>query len=69
MGRSKAEIMSELTFLRQRLEKLEQLFNLSDNDDDTESIIYEEKAVQLRYSKVLREAKDEKISVASGRED
>ncbi len=59
----KQEILSELEYLRDRLEKLEQLFNFSDNDEETESLIYEQKAVMLRYSAVIREAKRLGISV------
>lgn len=57
MEKEKQDILNELSYLRDRLEKLEQLFNLTDDPDETESLIYEEKAVMLRYSKALKEAK------------
>ncbi len=65
MERPKNEVIAELSYLRDRLEKLEQLFNLCEDEDETEALIYEEKAVMLRYSRVLREAKEQ--AAASGR--
>lgn len=53
----KEEILTEIAYLRDRLEKLNMLFNMAETDDETESLIYEEKAVMLRYSRVLKEAK------------
>ena len=53
----KEEILEELAYLRDRLEKLGQLFNMAETAEETESLIYEEKAVMLRYSAVIREAK------------
>ncbi len=64
----KQEILGELSYLRDRLEKLEQLFNMSENEAETEALIYEEKAVMLRYSNTLREAKRLGISVFAGEE-
>ena len=68
MERKGTEILSELSYLRDRLEKIRQLFDFSDNDEDTESLIYEEKAVLLKYSKVLKEAKEQGITAFSGGE-
>ena len=53
----KEEILEEIGILRDRLEKLEILFNMAETPEETESLIYEEKAVMLRYSYILREAK------------
>lgn len=64
----KQEILGELSYLRDKLEKLEQLFNMSENEAETEALIYEEKAVMLRYSNTLREAKRLGISVFAGEE-
>lgn len=69
MENKKKEIMSELFYLKERIEKLEQLFNLSENEADIEAIIYEEKAVMLRYSRVLREAKRLGIRAEEGLEE
>ena len=63
----KEEILEELAYLRDRLEKLGQLFNMAETAEETESLIYEEKAVMLRYSAVIREAKRMGIT-AEGKE-
>lgn len=68
MERKNQEIFDELMYLHNRLEKLQQLFDFSDNDEETEALIYEEKAVMLRYSKVLREAKELGITAFAGKE-
>lgn len=61
------EILEEIGILRDRLEKLDMLFNMADTPEETESLIYEEKAVMLRYSYVLREAK--KLGITAERTD
>lgn len=53
----KKEIFEELAYLKDRLEKLNMLFNMAETAEETESLIYEEKAVMLRYSSAIREAK------------
>lgn len=63
----KEEILTEIACLRDRLEKLNMLFNMAETDDETESLIYEEKAVMLRYSYVIREAK--KLGITAERMD
>lgn len=68
MVRKREEVLAELSYLKDRLEKLELLFNLSDNSEETESLIYEEKAVMLRYSRAIREAKELGITAAAGKE-
>ncbi len=66
MERNRRELLDELSYLSDRLEKIRQLFDLSEDDEETESLIYEEKAVLLRYSKVLREAKEKGITAFAG---
>ncbi len=61
------EILEEIGILRDRLEKLDMLFNMAETPEETESLIYEEKAVMLRYSYVLREAK--KLGITAERTD
>ncbi|MBR4112278.1 MAG: DUF2508 family protein [Ruminiclostridium sp.] len=63
----KEEILTEIAYLRDRLEKLNMLFNMAETDDETESLIYEEKAVMLRYYYVIREAK--KLGITAERTD
>lgn len=68
MGIKEQEVLDELSYLRDRLEKLEQLFNMTGDEEETEALIYEEKAVKLRYSKAVREAKRLGIRVYAGKE-
>lgn len=63
----KEEILEEIGILRGRLEKLDILFNMAETPEETESLIYEEKAVMLRYSYILREAK--KLGIKAERTD
>lgn len=63
----KEEILEELAYLRDRLEKLNTLFNMAETDEETEALIYEEKAVMLRYSYIIREAK--KLGITAERTD
>lgn len=63
----KEEILEEIGILRDRLEKLDILFNMAETPEETESLIYEEKAVMLRYSYILREAK--KLGIKAERTD
>lgn len=64
---TKEEILEEIGILRDRLEKLDILFNMAETLEETESLIYEEKAVMLRYSYILREAK--KLGIRAERTD
>lgn len=64
---TKEEILEEIRILHDRLEKLDVLFNMAETPEETESLIYEEKAVMLRYSYVLREAK--KLGIRAERTD
>ena len=63
----KEEILEEIGILKDRLEKLDILFNMAETPEETESLIYEEKAVMLRYSYILREAK--KLGIKAERTD
>lgn len=63
----KEEILEEIGILRDRLKKLDILFNMAETPEETESLIYEEKAVMLRYSYILREAK--KLGIRAERTD
>lgn len=58
MEREEQELFAELSHIRDRLEKQEQLFNLATDDDEIEALIFEEKALSLRYSSLLRRARE-----------
>lgn len=59
MKNGQAELLVELANARERLEKIEQLFNSATDEVEIEALIYEERAEQLRYSALLRRAKEE----------
>ncbi len=61
------EILEEIGILTDRLEKLNMLFNMAETPEETEALIYEEKAVMLRYSYVIREAK--RLGITAERTD
>lgn len=61
------EILEEIEILRCRLENLSMLFNMAETPEETEALIYEEKAVMLRYSFVIREAK--RLGITAERTD
>ncbi len=64
---NREEILEELSLLRSRLENLSMLFNMAETPEETESLIYEEKAVMLRYSFIIREAK--RLGITAERTD
>lgn len=66
--REKEAVLCELNTLRERLEKLSQVFNMITDEEEIESVIYEEKAVMLRYSLVVKKAKELGIIVFNGKE-
>ncbi len=53
-----AGIIEELSRTREKLEKLEQLYNIATDEVEIEALIYEERAERLRYSALLRRAKE-----------
>ena len=54
--------------MHERLEKLSEIFNMTVDEDEIESIIYEEKAVMLRYSLALKRAKELGMKAFDGKE-
>ncbi len=58
MDREERELFAEISHIRDRLEKQEQLFNLATDGDEIEALIFEEKALSLRYSSLLRRARE-----------
>lgn len=51
-------ILSELERVRAMLYKNGQLYDLAEKDSDTEALIYEHKALTVRYSALLAKAKE-----------
>ena len=52
-------IPNELSLLKDRLQKNEQLFNLAEEEAVIEALIFERKAIMLRYSAAIEKAKKE----------
>lgn len=53
-----AGLIEELSRTREKLEKLEQFYNMATDEVEIEALIYEERAERLRYSALLRRAKE-----------
>lgn len=51
-------ILAEIDRVRAMLYKNGQLFDLSEDDENTEALIYEHKALSVRYSALLAKAKE-----------
>lgn len=45
------------------LKKYEQLFNMTENDDLLEALIYEHKALESRYTYLMKKARDMEIEI------
>ncbi|MBP5605737.1 MAG: DUF2508 family protein [Ruminiclostridium sp.] len=58
MTDEKELILSELRRVRAMLFKNEQLFEFAEDDAETEALIYENRALNIRYSSLIRKAKD-----------
>ena len=53
-----AGLIEELSRTREKLEKLEQLYNMATDEVEIEALIYDERAERLMYSALLRRAKE-----------
>ncbi|MGN0617621.1 MAG: hypothetical protein ACI4J7_01210 [Ruminiclostridium sp.] len=51
------DILEELSLLKDRLQKNEQLFNLAEEEALIEALVFERKAIMLRYSAAIERAK------------
>ncbi|MCL2697379.1 MAG: hypothetical protein FWE74_04790 [Oscillospiraceae bacterium] len=60
---NKDEIINELYILTQKLKFHEHEFNLTDDDDLIEALIYEQKALQSRFSCLMKRARELEIEV------
>lgn len=61
--KEREEILSELERLSDMIKKNEAMFNLSDDDNMLEAMIYEQKALQSRYIYLLKTAKEKGIRI------
>ena len=58
MDSESERILSELERVKAMLYKNGQLFDMAENETDTEALIYEHKALMLRYSALIARAKE-----------
>ena len=57
------ELKSELYILSDKLKKHEQDFNMADNDDLIEALVYEQKALQARFSFLMKQAREKGLEI------
>lgn len=53
------ETLKELSLLKDKLEKNRQLFDMAEDEAVIEALIYEERALMIRYSRLIRIMKGE----------
>lgn len=53
------ETLKELSLLKDKLEKNRQLFDMAEDGAVIEALIYEERALMIRYSRLIRIMKGE----------
>ncbi|MGN0578681.1 MAG: hypothetical protein ACI4J4_08675 [Ruminiclostridium sp.] len=56
--RDNRDISEELSLLKDKLRKNEQLFNLAEEEAVIEALVFERKAIMLRYGAALKKAKE-----------
>ncbi|MCL2109307.1 MAG: DUF2508 family protein [Oscillospiraceae bacterium] len=52
------ELREEMAELSAKMQKYEQQFNMTDNEDLIEALIYEQKAMQSRFSHLVKQARE-----------
>lgn len=60
---TKESIKAEMFTLRDMLKKCEQEFNMTDNEDLIEALIYEQKAMQSRFAFLMKQAKRAELEI------
>jgi hypothetical protein len=58
------ELIAEMYILSEKLKSQEREFNLTDDDDIIEALIYEQKALQSRFSCLMKRARELKLEVS-----
>lgn len=59
----KEELKIELLQICNHIKKLEQQFNMTENEDLLEALIYEQKALQSRYTYLVKKARENEIEI------
>ncbi len=55
--------IEELKMLEDKIYKQRQLFNMTNCDDEIEALIYEEKSLLIRYSSLIKRARENGIQI------
>jgi hypothetical protein len=58
------ELQDELVRLNELLQQQDELFDLAEDDDLIEAIIYEQKALKLRYDYLIKKARKESMNMS-----
>ncbi len=56
------QLFEDIAYVEQRLERIQESFDMTDEPELVESLIYEELALKARYAYLLRIAKQNSIS-------
>ncbi len=59
----KNNLIKELEILEDKIYKQQQLFNMTSCDEEIEALIYEEKSLSIRYSALIKRARENDIKV------
>lgn len=62
LSRDVTEYQRELRFLQDRLQKVQNLFDIETDDSRIEALIYEEISVSMRIDSLIKSAKQKQIS-------
>ena len=58
------QIQDELAELSQQIQEQEKLFDLVDDEDLIEAIIYEQKSLRSRYTYLIKQAKEQSLHLS-----
>jgi len=59
----KEDLKCELFMVNEKMKNREREFNMTDNEDLLEALIYEQKALQSRYSFLMKKARETGLEV------
>ena len=57
------DLKTEIFTLHDKLKKQEQEFNMADDDDLIEALIYEQKALQARFALLMKKARETGLEI------
>jgi parvulin-like peptidyl-prolyl isomerase len=59
-----SQLQDELIQINERLQQQDELFDLVDDEDLIEAIIYEQKALRSRFSYLIKKAREESVNMS-----